>query len=193
MRAVAGVGGCFAVAAVFFGAAGAARSAVRRVPTAGAVHEVIVTPMPANPFCFAALTLETDASLYIARRATVAPWPALFPLHRCPDGDDEPTAPLAPSTRADSPAVRWRGEFTAPLDELRSLARDNCQAAALLRFVRAPYWTKDGEGALVFGDLRYDRNPALDFSDARIERRPSRCPANVPSWTPPRADILAGD
>jgi inner membrane protein len=154
------------------------------------LSDVIVTPLPANPFCFAAVTVGRDGDNYIALRAKVATWPSLFPGPMCPDTEEMPTAPMAPSAVADTARVFWRGQYVAPLARLVRLYHDNCQAAALLRFLRAPYWLDGADETLVLGDLRYDRNPGLDFSDVRIEARPSSCPRAVPSWTPPRQDLL---
>jgi inner membrane protein len=193
LRAAVGVVVCFAVAAAFFAASSVAAAAVRdALRNDGAVLDVVVTAMPVNPLCFTALTVERNGA-YVARRATVATWPALYPAEKCPDTEEQPTAPFAPSTASDTRHVHWRGEYVAPLAELVALHRDNCQAAALLRFFRVPYWTQaDGE-TLILGDLRYDRSPGLDFSDVRIEQRPSSCPSLVPPWTPPRRDLLGGD
>jgi inner membrane protein len=190
-RALLGVGACLAVAASFFAASSVAVAAVGAALGKGTeLFDVIATPMPANPLCFMALTVERRGGDYLARRATVATWPSLFPAPRCPDTEERPTARFGPNTAADTPSVHWRGEYVAPLARLVALQRDNCQAAALLRFLRAPYWVDDDDGTLIMGDLRYDRSPGLDFSDARIERQPTSCPAAVPSWTPPRHDLF---
>jgi len=194
VRALIGVGVCLAVAASFFVASRVAASAVRdALGQDGALCDVAVTPMPANPLCFMALTVEHHGGDYVARRGTVATWPAFYPAPQCPDPEERPTAPFAPSTAADTLHVHWRGEYAAPLTRLVTLYRDNCQAAALLRFFRVPYWVDADDGTLILGDLRYDRNPGLDFSDVRIEGRPTSCPFAVPSWTPPRQDLLGTD
>ena len=62
-----------------------------------------------------------------------------------------------------------------------------CEVAALLRFARAP-WFQDGEPRTA-GDLRYDHEPELGFAELALAQ-PPRCPAYVPPWTPPRADLL---
>jgi inner membrane protein len=194
VRVGLGVIGCLAVAATFFAAAHLARTAVRvAVNDEAALLDVVVTPMPVNPFCFTALTVERRGDVYRARRATVATVPSLFSMQRCPDPGEMPTARFAPSTLADTAAVHFRGEYTASVASLVDLHRDNCQAAALLRFLRVPYWTDAASGTLTMGDLRYDRNPGRDFSDAEIEVHPTSCPRAVPSWTPPRRDILGAD
>jgi inner membrane protein len=195
VRALLGVGACLGVAAMFFVASHKAVRAVLAALSESSPSElvdVVVTPMPANPFCFTALTVEDDEN-YIARRATVAPWASLFSVDKCPDTEEHPTARFLPGARPSTRYVHWRGEYVAPLAELRALYRDNCQAAALLRFFRVPYWVPEGDGALVFGDLRYDRNPGLDFSDVRIEEKPTSCPKAVPSWRPPRHDLLGAE
>jgi inner membrane protein len=193
VRALSGVGACLAVAAAFFTASSVAVTAVRQALQADSdLLDVIVTPMPANPLCFMGFTVERGRN-YIARRMTVATWPTVFPTSKCPDAEERPTAPFSPSTAVDTSHVHWRGEYVAPLDALIGLYRDNCQAAALLRFLRVPYWVSGDADTLILGDLRYDRSPGLDFSDVRIERTPSSCPSAVPSWTPPRRDLLGGD
>jgi hypothetical protein len=159
----------------------------------GDLLDIAVTPLPANPFCFTALTVERSSADYIARRAIVGTWPSLFATAKCPDTEERPTARFSPSTTADTAHVHWRGQYVARLAELIALDRDNCQAEALLEFFRVPYWAEGDDGTIVFGDLRYDRSPGLDFSDVRIERKPEWCPSRVPSWTPPRRDLLGGD
>jgi inner membrane protein len=190
-RALLGVGASLALAAMFFAASRVAVAAVRAARDHDhELYDVIVTPMPVNPLCFAAVTIGRQGEKYIARRAKVATWPALFPSGDCPDSEETSTAPLTPSTASNTPGVHWHGEYVAPIRRLAELYRNNCQAAALLRFLRAPYWLDEGEGSLILGDLRYDRNPELDFADVRIELQPTFCPSAVPSWTPPRQDLL---
>jgi inner membrane protein len=191
-RAAFGAGACFAVALLFFFASRVAVSAVRAALGGESARDIVVTPLPANPFCFAVLTVQELQQKYIARRATVATWPAIFPASSCPDTQDGSTAPLAASEAVDTANVHWQGEFVAPLAELVDLAQRNCQAAALLRFFRVPYWVDEDEATLVMGDLRYDRDRALDFADVRIEREPRWCPSAVPSWRAPRHDLLEG-
>ena len=193
LRPWLGVVSCWMVAALFFGVSHVAASAVQRAhDPATMLRDVIVTPMPAHPACFMALTVETDGTSYIARRATVATFPRWVTAGECPDPDERPTARFQTTSDKDTPSVHWRGAYVAPLLSLVRLYRDNCQAAAMLRFLRVPYWMKDDDGTVVLGDLRYDRAPGLDFSDARLADPAPTCPKLVPSWEPPRSDILAG-
>jgi len=73
-------------------------------------------------------------------------------------------------------------------DELRQLARAHCEAADLLRFARAPFFAQR-DAAWVMGDLRYDREPGLSFSEIELDER-HRCAFFVPGWRPPRSDLL---
>jgi inner membrane protein len=187
-----GIGASWAIAAIFFFASSAARAKIRSSPfMAGrTIHDVVITPFPANPFCASALVVTTEGDDYVVRRAKIATFSSL-PGDRCPTAaDGDPTAPLSLLAIPSEAGVSWKDEFRAPLRELYDLARDNCRAAALLRFLRVPYWVRTGDGDTILGDLRYDRQRGLDFSDVRIEKSPARCPEAVPPWIPPRRDIL---
>jgi inner membrane protein len=191
-RLALGVAAPLGVAAVFFAASARAKSLLREASPSVAIRDLIVTPMPANPLCFEAWTVGTHSGSYVARRATVASLAGIVPASRCPSDDAaQPTAPLADVADPSTDDVRWRGEFVAPLAQLSELATRDCRVAALLRFVRAPYWTVAGDVVIV-GDLRYDRNPGLDFADIAVSRdgRETTCPGAVPPWTPPRHDLL---
>lgn len=195
VRVGGGVVGCWTVAGVFFVASSAASNSVRGSPllVGTVIHDVVITPMPANPLCTTVLVVGTQGGDYVVRRATVATVPLLLPSDRCPTAaDGNPTAPRSIIREPPTPAVMWKDEFRAPEGELVQLDRDNCQAAAFLRFARVPYWTTPAEGHLILGDLRFDRNPGLDFSDVRIEARPVTCPKAIPGWRPPRSDLLFG-
>jgi inner membrane protein len=191
-RIAFGVGACWAVAATFFAASSAVNAAVRHSPLieASTIHDVALTPFPANPLCSNALVVSTEGDDYVVRRATVATFPSLYPSDRCPTAaDGDPTAPLSPIGVPATADVSWKDEFRAPLRELTEQVRTNCQAAALARFLRVPYWIDEGD-SIVLGDLRYDRQRELDFADIRIDKYPTRCPHAVPPWIPPRHDLL---
>jgi hypothetical protein len=192
-RIASGVVASWVLAIIFFAMSSAARRTLQRALDARGVtvHDIVITPMPANPFCSSALAVETRGQDYVVERATIATLPRWLPSDRCPTVlDGSPTAPLSPSAVRSDASIIYRDEFRAPLGELTSLARENCQAASLLRFARVPYWVSTGKDEYIVGDLRFDRRPGLDFSDARVEARPSRCPKAIPPWLPPRRDLL---
>jgi inner membrane protein len=156
-----------------------------------ALLDVIVSPVPATPVCFNALVLTLEADGYVIRSADIAPLPAWFPAGYCAPASRGQTAGLrAPDGAERRPSagrLLWRGELSAPARDLVQLARSSCQAHAFLRFARAPFWRTLSPRTVV-GDLRYDRDEALDF--AEIELDPALpCPRFVPPWLPPRRDI----
>jgi inner membrane protein len=192
-RIAYGFAASWAMAALFFGASSAARASIRSSAMAPGreIHDVVITPFPANPLCATALVVATEGNDYVVRRARVAAFPTVLESDRCPTAAfGDPTAPLSPIAADATAAVTWKDEFRAPLRELSDLARQNCRAAALFRFLRVPYWVEVGDGDIVLGDLRYDRQRGLDFSDVQIEKNPRRCPEAVPPWVPPRRDVL---
>lgn len=72
------------------------------------------------------------------------------------------------------------------LADLRQRARSDCYFAAWLRFARAPLL--DGD---VAADLRFGTTVAPNFSTIDLARFKGRtCPARVPPWGMPRADLL---
>jgi hypothetical protein len=127
----------------------------------------------------------------VLRRASFALAPALFPVGRCPSREDPITAPLEPVPLSGDDAIRWEGEHRVALSRWRTLARDRCDVAALMRFLRAPFLAERGSG-LVVGDLRFDRDERLDFAEVELKPSADPCPRFVPSWAPPRASEITG-
>ncbi|MET0290995.1 MAG: metal-dependent hydrolase [Steroidobacteraceae bacterium] len=150
----------------------------------------VLTPAPTTPLCWDVLLLQKSASEYIARRGRIVLAPASEDF-RCPHvfGDGAGTAPwqeLTPSTGR----VRWLRELRIPLDRFRGLTDGDCQVAALMQFVRAPFLA-DRDGVHIVGDLRFDREAEAGFAELEIGAAGAedRCPAPAP-WSPPRAELL---
>jgi hypothetical protein len=143
--------------------------------------------VPANPRCFRALVVSLDGSgTYRARIARVG-W--LTPASACTLLPAHPTAPLRAADIAGSRAVQFESVFSAPAAELSQLAQTRCDADAMLRFVRIPFWTQHA-GDPLLGDLRYDRAAGLEFAERLLTGIcDSRRVASAP-WAPPRADLL---
>jgi inner membrane protein len=195
-RVVQAITGCAAVLLALVVSSRMADARLRTAATADlaqlSVHDIILTPQPANPLCFAAIVIGTRGDTYVMRTAQLSSVPGLLPGERCRLQPSEPTAPLQPLPAAWSRGrnVQWLAEFRAPLTELRRLNERNCELAAFLRFARAPYWLPVEQGRRIVGDLRYDRAPELDFADVALSDQPTRCPPHVPRWQPPRSDVL---
>jgi inner membrane protein len=186
------LGGWLAVTSVFVAGSLAAKAELRHAAEAAfpalEILDVAVTPMPADPTCWEGLLAGEQGGTYRVLRASVALGPVS--ALQCGAGADvEPTAPVAPLTRANRRGVRWRTEYRADLAELDRLRRDDCRFRGLLRFARLPYVSASGR---IAGDLRYDRKPALDFSDIELPKDPSSgpCPRFMPGWTEPRAELF---
>jgi inner membrane protein len=182
-----------AVLLVFAGSSSLARAEADRAAALSfplaSTQDAVLTPMPADPLCFQLVLVQTEGDRYVARTGMVAPFPGLMTSSECPfDAWAAPTAPSRPASAAPTPSVRWIREFSAPLGELRSLSRESCVFAALLRFARAPFWAKDPALGRVAGDVRYDRSSGLDFSDTALDG--VGCPGHLPPWTAPRHSLL---
>lgn len=192
VRVVIGMAAFVAVAAVYFAAAAIARGHIARsaaLPGATTI-DVALTATPANPFCHRATVVQlTSNGEFVMRRAAVAVAPALLGLDRCLQLPLTATAPLTPVVASSDQHVRWEGEYRAPVARLRELYRDSCEFAAMMRFLRTPFFIERPDD-ITIGDLRYDQDESLGFAETNVRLRADRCPAFVPSWLPPRSDLL---
>ena len=198
-RSQLALGGFLAVAALFvLGSRVAKRIVLEQARAAyprATVIDVVATPTPANPFCWGMILVQAEAGQYSVRLGRVATFPAWLEAAACPyDRAAEPTAPLEPMhlpEHADARLVLGF-EYLTALADFQTLVRERCEARAFFRWARVPYLTPARpDGSRVLGDLRYDRNPGLDFSDILLARAQGRCPDYVPPWLPARADILS--
>ncbi|HEY5375814.1 MAG TPA: metal-dependent hydrolase [Polyangiaceae bacterium] len=159
--------------------------------------DVVATPMPANPLCWSVLLVQKDDQQYFVRLGRAAIAPSWLSVKGCPfDRSAEPTAPLHATDVAPDSRLILNQEYRISLADLRAVVSERCAARALLRFARVPYLGDlQTDGSRVIGDLRYDRNPGLDFSDVRLGAKhagkPDWCPEYVPPWRPPRSDIFS--
>jgi len=192
-RVLVSAGATGAVLFLFAYSSSLARAAVTRSSAASfpraVTHDTVLTPMPADPLCWQTILVQTEDSRYVARTGVVAIVPSFMTSSECPfDTWAKPTAPSEAVPAVTTPSVRWIRQFSAPRGELRTLAERSCVFAALLRFARVPFWTKDDALGRIAGDLRYDRSSGLDFSDTVLDG--VGCPDHVPPWTPPRRTLL---
>lgn len=189
--------GSLATALVFFGASAAARQAVvaaARSELPGAVpvvvHDVSLAPAPSNPLCWSAMAVGQRGERYGLWVATVALVPGIVTPNGCAVEPTGRTLTLHVPSLDSTSRVRWDGEWTAPLAELRELFRTNCDVRAYVRWARLPFWLEQPGHELLLGDIRYDRSAGLDFAETVGTSPPSTCPKRVPPWIPPRADLL---
>jgi inner membrane protein len=205
-RALQSLLGSLLVLATFVLAGRVARARVLAAASSPDSSELdaVLTPAPSNPVCWSAISVARRGPRYELRVATLSLWPAWVPPERCrfePSGLSLPpeTVRFGSGSREHSPdagvgtappGLRWDLAWHAPLAELRALWHSNCDAAAFLRFSRAPYFFSRGAGRIYLGDLRYDRAPAVEFAEWEVPVTPENCPRFVPPWQAPRHELL---
>ena len=152
----------------------------------GRLIDVMLTPNPASPLCWAFIGIELDEAKgeYVLRRGTLSlrpDWkaPSACASHR-----------FARPTRVrliGGGRVALTDEIHQPLAQLRQLARSNCTVRGWLQFGRAPI-IADGK---IF-DFRFGDRIGQNFSYMTLTRGPegSECPPFLPGWGTPRADLL---
>jgi len=194
-RLMAAVAGWMAVTLVMAAGSAKARSAaiqaVRAWDPSAQLVDVVVSPLPANTVCMAVITVERadGGNRYRVSTARVSSAPWIADASRC-GARSGAGASFHQSPRPSTRAVRWDSEWSAPVAELVTLARESCPALAALRFIRVPAWQSASPSSVVLGDVRYGGGSGNGFSDVTVPRQSSVCPRAVPPWTPPRADML---
>ena len=180
--ALAGIGVCVLVFAI---CGERATSAVREAFAKGSrveqIADVVRSPAPGNPMCWRVIAVSSEGDHYIARLGVVNFAPQVFKTEDCfyrVVGMRNPA--LRDSTLADTSRTHWTGEYSASLEELRQLARKDCQLDALLRFARVPYWTTESAA-----DLRYAYTPGKSFTSVRLGLDQTFCLSWTPPWVPP--------
>jgi inner membrane protein len=127
------------------------------------VLDVAMSAFPSQPLCWSYISLETDGVQYRMQRGVTR-----LAEVSCPAGLSE-----VPET------------VTVSVQALRALKSGNCQADAWLRFGRMPLLA---HGTL--SDYRFASTPRGNFTTLHVSPN-APCPAGVPAWGYPRADLLA--
>lgn len=172
-----------AMAALFVLGQAAAGSTARHTLASGlgdggALVDAAITAYPANPLCWSVATVQRDRAgdALVVRRGVVSVLPSVLPASACPAAMGQPGSGSA------ALVLSW--EHRASLQRLRQLASDDCHVAAWLRFARIPALSADRAGDARFG-------PGDNFSTLQLDAH-QPCPAYVPGWSMPRADLLTG-
>lgn len=169
--------------------AGASHAARARV--ADALHrqdgdarllDAAMTAFPANPLCWNFVSVESDAArgMYRLRRGVLSLNDALAPVASCPAALAGGVAP------ATARGIAWFGVADASLAGLRHLQQSNCHVDAWLRFARMPLVDRARATDLRFGNLGAANFSTIDYA----ARAGTPCPAWLPRWRAPRADLL---
>jgi inner membrane protein len=137
----------------------------------GELVDVVLSPQPAKPFCWSAITIEKieHSGEYVMSRATAS------------------LAPRALSTTAcglrGQASVEWTASLRQSLATLRVLDRDDCRVSAWLQFGRAPALSDDMIGDYRFGGVARGNFTAMPLAQ-------TSCPEHLTHWGKPRADLL---
>jgi inner membrane protein len=188
-----GIACWLAVTATFAAAHSQARELARRVNrenfSNAQLLDTVLTPLPANPLCWETIFIDDEADHLVLRRAMLTIAPSIIEASKCPTRSlDRPiTAELHDVDAIDSRGIRWRGEVRSSVSRLRRANDEDCRAATFFRFARAPFLAQRHDREVI-GDLRYDREAALGFTELQLPSR-MECDQSAP-WLPPRADVL---
>jgi inner membrane protein len=125
------------------------------------VLDVAMTAFPSQPACWSYVSIQADDKQYRLQRGVT----------RLADV----TCPAGLSVEQQT--------LTGSLQELRALKASDCQVDAWLRFGRMPLLKN---GAL--SDYRFSTTPRGNFTTLQVA--PAPCPASVPGWSYPRADLF---
>jgi inner membrane protein len=123
--------------------------------------DVAMTAFPSQPLCWSYVSIEIQGAEYRLRRGV-----ARLAEITCPAG-----------------LTIEQQTLTVSLQALRALKASDCQVDAWLRFGRMPLLQ---DGAL--SDYRFATTPRGNFTTLQIA--PAPCPANIPAWGYPRADLF---
>jgi inner membrane protein len=198
---IAAMGVWAAITATFIQAHGLAQEKTstvlsQRFPHAKTLDQAL-SPMPANPVCWEVVTAQVEGDSYAMRRAMLSLAPSWMPADRCPQRRlNDPTTVLVEQVVEGADAYhgpnraqwKWYGELVISRSEFARLAKDRCEVGAFMRFARIPFAERI-EGQWIVGDFRYDREPELSFGEFELGNT-QKCPAHVPPWVPPRAELL---
>jgi inner membrane protein len=186
MRAAAALVLCGALACGLLATSRLARAAAvdaLRADLTGKVADVVLTPNPSSPLCWGVIVIEMREAQgeYVLWRGTLS----LSPAWKRPAACASQKFVGAREMRVVGDGrFALRDNRRQSLGHLRELAERDCRVNAWLRFGRAPVI----EGGSIY-DLRFAERFGQDFSSMRLNPR-SDCPANVPGWSMPRADLL---
>lgn len=147
----------------------------------GAEHAL--TPLPGNPFCWSSLQANNKNEIYSVQRSLIAPFPSLIAVDSCPQIFSAENPLLTKSEKINTAGQSFFGTFRAPAEQLKKIA-ENCRGNAFLRFVRIPFWSREGDSWQV-ADLRFDRRGSNNFASFQIADQEPNCPNFVPPWIAP--------
>ncbi|MDB5748434.1 MAG: hypothetical protein JWP72_3282 [Massilia sp.] len=158
---------------------------LRREDPGVRILDLPLSAFPANPLCWGAIAVTLDGTGgYRIRRGVLSLAPDWNPPASCPVAIAGVRVPPVPGPEPASLAWAWEERGSAA--GLRALRAGDCRVDAWLRFARAPSLANG-----VATDVRYGLPGVPGFSTLPYAAQAgSPCPAWVPRWGYPRADLL---
>ncbi|MBY0369595.1 metal-dependent hydrolase [bacterium] len=155
------------------------------------LYDVVLSPLPANPFCWSVMTIETfsEGTRYRVRRGVYAPFARFVEATQCPTRQLRTTASLREVASIWGPEYFWEGQYQASVSDFKIFRNYSCAWNAYLRFSRAPFLSEEA-GDFLAGDLRFDFEPGASFAEVLLPQDADFCNRYTPPWDPPRADIF---
>lgn len=159
------------------------------------ITDRVVSPEPSNPLCWNAIAVTDTADEYRAHHYKISLAPHRIPPQDCwrtaRAQNISRTAPLQILTTAafseEEPFASrsaYLGSFTAKIRDLTELMNMDCRFELMLKFYRVPFWSS-GETNRLIGDLRFDREQGLGFSELILPRHEPESPAVCSGYQPP--------
>lgn len=185
-RALAGLAAGALFIAFLAGLGALARTTARALAeprVRGEVVDLVLSPNPADPFCWTVIAIEKDepGGTFAHHAGTLS----LAPRWRPPTACASHRFAGRRATHVAGGQLAWNDAVRQPLQTLRALSERDCRVKAWLQFGRAPA-LRDGE----IVDLRFDNGPRDNFTAMPIDPDRADCPAHVTDWSRPRADLL---
>jgi inner membrane protein len=183
-RAAAALALLLVIVAGFIGTSRLARAAAREAlapAVRGEMVDIILSPNASSPLCWSVISIElreTEGE-YVLWRGTLS----LKPTWKAPTACASYLGPHPARVSGDG-RLAFRDALHQPLARLRALADGDCWVRAYLRFSRAPVI----RGGSIL-DVRFTERPGDGFASLPLVAR-TGCPAYVPPWSMPRADLL---
>lgn len=157
--------------------------ALQKKDSASQVLDSSMSSFPANPLCWAFVSVESNelVGTYRLRRGILSLAPTVLPVRECPAGFSEHSL-----QKSAAPAIVFLSEEQGSLHMLRTMKRENCHVEAWLRFARAPLLSQ-AEAS----DMRFESRPRKNFTTLYFaDFKNQECSRFIPGWDFPRSDLL---
>jgi len=136
------------------------------------LYDVMTLPEPANPFCYRVIALFADQKNYSVQAFKYGIFPKNLSDKICSfysQGDLNMTAQVIKQNGnlSESRFISLWGYF-ASIGETLGVIQEYPKFKSFLKFARFPFWHKISDGKIVYGDLRFDRDQSLGFSEEEV-------------------------